>query len=72
MERKPLRYEEAHRLLKYHTHGLQKPTSHYLDPLPLPPEDLEPVPEKTVSLDVHIYLPEVHNILVLFHTSTTI
>ncbi|XP_052753637.1 mediator of RNA polymerase II transcription subunit 12-like isoform X2 [Galleria mellonella] len=41
IERKPLTYETAHRLLKYHTHSLVKPLSYYLEPLPLPPEDLE-------------------------------
>ncbi|KAJ8951793.1 hypothetical protein NQ318_019766 [Aromia moschata] len=46
LERKPLAGEDTHRLLKYHTHNLQKPLSHYLDPPPLPPEDLEPIPDK--------------------------
>ncbi|KAG5680297.1 hypothetical protein PVAND_009814 [Polypedilum vanderplanki] len=41
MERKPLTYEENHRLLKYHTHSLVKPSSYYYEPLPLPPEDAE-------------------------------
>ncbi|XP_026323522.1 mediator of RNA polymerase II transcription subunit 12-like isoform X2 [Hyposmocoma kahamanoa] len=41
VERKPLTYENAHRLLKYHTHSLVKPLSYYLESLPLPPEDLE-------------------------------
>ncbi|XP_048481682.1 mediator of RNA polymerase II transcription subunit 12 isoform X3 [Plutella xylostella] len=41
IERKPLTYENAHRLLRYHTHSLVKPLSYYLEPLPLPPEDLE-------------------------------
>lgn len=41
IERKPLTYETAHRLLKYHTHSLVKPLSYYLEPLPLPPEDIE-------------------------------
>lgn len=48
MERRPLAYEETHRLLKYHTHSLVKPPSFYYEPLPLPPEDLEPLPEKPV------------------------
>lgn len=48
MERRPLAYEETHRLLKYHTHSLVKPSSYYYEPLPLPPEDLEPLPEKPV------------------------
>ncbi|KAF7269352.1 mediator complex subunit kohtalo isoform X2 [Rhynchophorus ferrugineus] len=46
LERKPLTAEDTHRLLKFHTHNLQKPSSHYLDPPPLPPEDLEPIPDK--------------------------
>ncbi|KAG4072103.1 hypothetical protein HA402_015602 [Bradysia odoriphaga] len=29
MERRPLHYEETHRLLKYHTHSLVKPSSYY-------------------------------------------
>ncbi|CAH4017296.1 unnamed protein product [Pieris brassicae] len=41
IERKPLTYENSHRLLKYHTHSLVKPLSYYLEPLPLPPEDLD-------------------------------
>lgn len=46
MERKPLAYEESHRLLKFHTHSLVKPTSYFHEPLQLPPEDLDPLPEK--------------------------
>lgn len=46
MERKPLTYEESHRLLKYHTHSLVKPSSYFHEPLQLPPEDLEPLPQK--------------------------
>lgn len=49
IERKPLWYEDTHRLLRYHTHNLQRSASYYLDPMPLPPEDLEPVQEKPVS-----------------------
>lgn len=41
MERKPLTYEEDHRLLKYHTHSLVKPSSYFYEPLQLPPEDAE-------------------------------
>jgi mediator of RNA polymerase II transcription subunit 12 len=41
MERKPLTYEENHRLLKYHTHSLVKPSTYYYEALPLPPEDAE-------------------------------
>ncbi|XP_023221820.1 mediator of RNA polymerase II transcription subunit 12-like protein [Centruroides sculpturatus] len=46
LERKPLRQEEGHRLLLWHTHSLKKSSSYYLDPPPLPPEDLDPCPEK--------------------------
>lgn len=46
IERKPLAYEETHRLLKYHTHSLVKPSSYFYEPLPLPPEDLEPLQDK--------------------------
>lgn len=46
LERKSLACEDTFRLLKFHTHNLQKPSSHYLDPPPLPPEDLEPIPDK--------------------------
>ncbi|GFV97760.1 mediator of RNA polymerase II transcription subunit 12-like protein [Trichonephila clavipes] len=46
MERKPLRHEETHRLLLWHTHSLKKPSSYYLEPPPLPAEELEPPPEK--------------------------
>lgn len=41
MERKPLTYEESHRLLKFHTHSLVKPSSYFYEPLQLPPEDAE-------------------------------
>lgn len=39
-----------YRLLKYHTHSLVKPLSYYLEPLPLPPEDLETNDSKQVSV----------------------
>ncbi|KAL6442397.1 hypothetical protein ACFW04_002558 [Cataglyphis niger] len=42
LERKPLTYQNAHKLLRYHTHSQIRQPSHYLDPPPLPPEDLEP------------------------------
>lgn len=41
MERKPLTYADNHRLLKYHTHSLVKPSSYFCEPLQLPPEDVE-------------------------------
>lgn len=55
MERKPLWFEENHRLLKYHTHSLMKPTSYFLEPLPLPPEDMEPPMEKPVRTYIFDY-----------------
>lgn len=39
----------CHRLLLYHTHSMKKPLSYFFEPPPLPPEDLEPLPEKQVS-----------------------
>lgn len=42
IERKPLTYQNSHKLLRYHTHSQIRPMSYYLDPPPLPPEDLEP------------------------------
>nr|CAD7434055.1 unnamed protein product [Timema monikensis] len=48
MERKPLWYEDTHRLLKYHTHSLLRPVSYFLDPPPLPVEDLDPPQEKSL------------------------
>lgn len=50
MERKPLWYEDTHRLLKYHTHSLLKSPAYFLDPPPLPPEDLDPPQEKPVNI----------------------
>ncbi|KAK9882758.1 hypothetical protein WA026_023180 [Henosepilachna vigintioctopunctata] len=49
LKRKPLASEDTHRLLKYHTHNLQRPASYYLDPPPLPTEDLEPLQDKPDS-----------------------
>lgn len=52
MERRPLAYEETHRLLKYHTHNLVKDRSYFYESLPLPPEEIEPIPvEKPVRRD---------------------
>lgn len=42
VERRLLPFEETHRLLHCHTHSLAKDSSYYLDPLPLPPEDIDP------------------------------
>ncbi|KAA0189334.1 hypothetical protein HAZT_HAZT004835 [Hyalella azteca] len=49
LTRKTLKYHDTHQLLRFHTHTQQKPFSYFLEPPPLPPEDLEPVPEKQVS-----------------------
>lgn len=59
MERRPLAYEETHRLLKYHTHNLVKPRSYFYESLPLPPEELEPVPpvEKPVN-NIHVRISQ--------------
>lgn len=51
LERKPLWFEENHRLLKYHTHSMVRTPVFYMEPPPLPPEDLEPPVEKPVSLN---------------------
>ncbi|XP_012157623.1 mediator of RNA polymerase II transcription subunit 12 isoform X2 [Ceratitis capitata] len=50
-ERKCLAYEETHRSLKYHAHSLVKPLTYFYESLPLPPEDLDPVPEKICIKD---------------------
>jgi hypothetical protein len=42
------------RLQLYHTHSLRKNLSYFLEPPSLPPEDLEPPQEKTVSVDSDI------------------
>lgn len=49
LERKPLTYQNAHKLLRYHTHSQIRLPSHYLDPPPLPPEDLEPDKKESES-----------------------
>uniref|UniRef100_A0AAR2L9N0 Mediator complex subunit Med12 domain-containing protein n=1 Tax=Pygocentrus nattereri TaxID=42514 RepID=A0AAR2L9N0_PYGNA len=43
VDRKVTRFEEQQRLLLYHTHLKPKPRSYYLEPLPLPPEEEEPL-----------------------------
>jgi mediator of RNA polymerase II transcription subunit 12 len=54
IERKPLWFEDTHRLLRYHTHSLQKPASYFLEPPPLPPEDLiDPPTEKQVRIAIY-------------------
>jgi len=46
IERKPLKFEEQHRLLLYHTHATKRPANYYLEPPQLPPEILEPQTDK--------------------------
>lgn len=67
MERKPLRHEESHRLLLWHTHSLKKPSSYYLEPPPLPAEDLEPPPEKPPQ----ILVSNIHSIITFIISSST-
>lgn len=43
VDRKVTKFEEQQRFLLYHTHLKPKPRSYYLEPLPLPPEDEEPL-----------------------------
>ncbi|XP_015794701.1 mediator of RNA polymerase II transcription subunit 12-like protein isoform X2 [Tetranychus urticae] len=51
IERKPLRGEENHNILAWHTHSFKQPTSYYLEHPPLPPEDvIEPSPVPTPSI----------------------
>ncbi|KAK6194758.1 hypothetical protein SNE40_000324 [Patella caerulea] len=45
-EKKALRYEDQFRISLYHTHSLRQSDSYYLEAPPLPPEELEPPPEK--------------------------
>lgn len=45
-------YKLFDRILLFHTHSLRQPLAHFLDPPSLPPEDLEPVPEKQVKLSI--------------------
>jgi len=52
MERKPLRYEESYRLQRFHTHNLVKSNSHFLEPVPLPPEDIDVKPEISVKEEI--------------------
>uniref|UniRef100_A0A8C9Z7P8 Mediator complex subunit 12 n=1 Tax=Sander lucioperca TaxID=283035 RepID=A0A8C9Z7P8_SANLU len=43
VDRKVTKFEEQQRFLLYHTHLKPKPRSYYLEPLPLPPEEEEPL-----------------------------
>lgn len=54
MERKPLRYEDAHRLNKFHTHNFVKPSSYFLEPVPLPPEDIDVKPEIHIKEEINL------------------
>lgn len=55
VDRKVTKFEEQQRFLLYHTHLKPKPRSYYLEPLPLPPEEEEPLtpvsqePEKMIE-----------------------
>ncbi|XP_054168464.1 mediator of RNA polymerase II transcription subunit 12-like protein isoform X2 [Oppia nitens] len=49
IERKPLRGEENIYLMARHSHTIRKPLSFYLEPPPIPPEDVEPIPTPTVA-----------------------
>ena len=42
MERKPLKYQEQHRMTNYHTHGRQKDDDYFFAPPELPPDEEEP------------------------------
>lgn len=42
-ERKPLKCDELINSLQRHSHSLRKPTTYFLEPPPLPPEETEPV-----------------------------
>ncbi|XP_067647915.1 mediator of RNA polymerase II transcription subunit 12 isoform X2 [Eurosta solidaginis] len=50
-ERKALAYEETHRGLKYHAHNLARPADYFYESLPLPPEEIDPVPERICIKD---------------------
>lgn len=56
VDRKVTKFEEQQRFLLYHTHLKPKPRSYYLEPLPLPPEEEEPLtpvsqePEKMIEV----------------------
>uniref|UniRef100_A0A7N6AXK2 Mediator complex subunit Med12 domain-containing protein n=1 Tax=Anabas testudineus TaxID=64144 RepID=A0A7N6AXK2_ANATE len=43
VDRKVTKFEEQQRFLLYHTHLKPKPRSYYLEPLPMPPEEEEPL-----------------------------
>lgn len=63
IERKPLRGEENHYLLARHNHSFRKPTSYYLEPPPLPPEDvIEPIPAPTSQPIPNERIPLTHHL----------
>lgn len=45
MEKKLLRYDDAFHRLKFHSHHAVKSINHYMEPVPLPEEDIDMVPE---------------------------
>ncbi len=62
IERKPLRGEENHYLLSTHNHSIRKPTSYYIEPPPLPPEDvIEQIPTPTQPPVNNERIPLVHH-----------
>ena len=42
--------KEVQRILRHHTHSLTKPAAYFLEHPQLPPEELEPPPEKVVPV----------------------
>jgi len=43
------------RLLLYHTHSMRKPPSYFMEPVPLPVEDLGPPPDKLLNVRMPIF-----------------
>lgn len=43
MERRPMKYERGYDLLKYHTHNLAKPKTHYYEPLIITVKETTPI-----------------------------
>lgn len=72
LERKPLTYEEGHRNLKYHTHSLVKSSGYFYEALPLPPEEIEPVPEKIVVRNCVLLLSSIPSVMTKFSTSENV
>lgn len=67
VDRKVTKFEEQQRFLLYHTHLKPKPRSYYLEPLPLPPEEEEPLtpvsqePEKMDTVKPEKNVPTVQS-----------